>query len=98
MEERWLPIPGYQGWYEASDGGNVCSLGRQTSRGGMLRPQVNSAGYRFVRLSKYGRVKSVTVAQLVLLTFAGQPTAPGARACHGSGGRLDDSLANLRWG
>jgi len=98
MEERWLPVPRYEGWYEVSDRGNVYSFGRASAHGGLLTPQLNSAGYRFVRLHKYGRVKSVTVARLVLLAFRGQPTAPGARARHGSGGCRDDSVENLWWG
>lgn len=98
MEERWRPVPGYAGFYEVSDAGNVYSLGRSATRGGLLTPQVNSAGYRFVRLHKYGRVQAVTIGRLVLLAFAGQPTAPSAKAKHGPGGRFDDSLTNLWWG
>lgn len=97
-EERWRPVPGYQGWYEVSDLGQVYSLSRAATRGGLLTPQLNSAGYRFVRLHKYGRVRTRTVGSLVLETFRGQPASPGARARHGPGGRLDDSLLNLRWG
>lgn len=97
-EERWRPIPGYAGFYEVSDAGNVYSLGRSAAHGNLLKAHVNTAGYRFVRLSKYGRVKTRTVGSLVLEAFVGQPTAPGARARHGPGGRLDDSLANLSWG
>jgi hypothetical protein len=94
-EERWLPVPGYQGWYEVSDQGNVYSLARAAVRGGLLSPQVNSAGYRFVRLHKYGRVRVMTVGRLVLTAFCGPPL--GRRACHGPGGKADDSLGNLSW-
>jgi hypothetical protein len=95
-EERWLPVPGYQGWYEVSDLGNVYAMARPFTRGGLLRAQLNSAGYRTVRLSKYGRVRTVTVGRLVLAAFRG----PGGemRARHGPGGRQDDSLGNLEWG
>ena len=97
-EECWRAIPGYEGWYECSNQGNVYALARPFTRGGLLKPQLNSAGYRVVRLSKYSQVTTVTVGRLVLLTFRGQPAAPGAKAKHGPGGRLDDSLENLRWG
>lgn len=97
MEERWQPVPGYAGFYEISDLGNVYSLARAAARGGLLTAQVNPAGYRFVRLCKYGRVKTVQVGRLVLLAFAGQPDF-GTRARHGTGGRLDDRLENLWWG
>jgi hypothetical protein len=94
---KWLPIPGYAGWYEASDAGDVWSLRRSAAGGGQLDPQVNSAGYRVVRLSKYGQVKTIPVGRLVLLTFRGPPPRPGARARHGKGGPRDDSLENLWW-
>lgn len=96
-EERWLPVRGYAGFYEVSDRGHVYSLGRASARGGLLKPQLNSAGYRTVRLSKYGRVRTFTVGRLVLEAFAWPP--PGKRrARHGPGGRTDDGLANLYWG
>ena len=94
-EERWLPVPGYAGFYEASCCGNVYSLARAGTSGGLLDPQLNSAGYRFVRLHKYGRARSVTVGSIVLATFRGP--ADGRRARHGPGGKLNDRLPNLRW-
>jgi NUMOD4 motif len=97
-EERWLPVPRFEGWYEASCCGRIYSLARPGTPGGLLDPQVNSAGYRFVRLSKYGRVTTATVGSVVLATFNGPPPRPGARARHGDGGPLDDSLPNLSWG
>jgi hypothetical protein len=97
MEETWRSVPGYAGFYEVSDAGSVYALARAATRGGLLKPQVNSAGYRVVWLAKYGRVKVVTVGRLVLLAFRGAPP-PGARARHGPGGPLDDSLGNLWWG
>lgn len=96
-EETWRPVRGYQAWYEVSDLGNVYALPRTTTAGGLLIPQVNSTGYRFVRLHKYGRVRSFTVGSLVLAAFCWPPPYPGARARHGPGGKLDDSLANLSW-
>lgn len=97
MEEHWRPVPGYEGWYEVSDLGNVMSLPRATTRGRMLKPQVNSKGYRHVGLSKYGKTRTFSVGLLVLQAFR-PPRPPDCRACHGSSGRLDDSLANLYWG
>lgn len=85
---------GYAGFYEVSDQGNVYALARAATKGGLLKPQLNSSGCRVVRLSKYGRVRTFTVSRLVLEAFRG----PGARARHGEGGRLDDSLANLSRG
>jgi hypothetical protein len=97
VEERWLPVRGWAGWYEASDAGNVYSLPRAGTSGGPLVPQLNSAGYRQVALSRYGRVVKVLVGQLVLETFR-SPRPLGKRVRHGPGGKADDSLPNLWWG
>lgn len=94
--ERWLPVPRYAAWYEVSCCGNVCSLARAATAGGLLAVQLNSRGYRVVSLSKYGRVQTATVASLVLTAFRGPGN--GRRARHGGLGRADDSLENLRWG
>lgn len=97
IEERWLPVPGYEGWYEVSDRGSVCSLPRATTRGKRLKPQLGTKGYRQVGLSKYGSVTICRVSRLVLLAFRG-PCPAGCEACHGPAGKTDDSLVNLYWG
>lgn len=68
-EERWLPVPGYAGFYEVSCCGQVYSMPRAATAGGLLKIQRNSAGVPVVRLSKYGRVRTVTVTSLVRGTF-----------------------------
>lgn len=67
--ERWLPVPGYAGFYEVSCCGGVYSMPRAATAGGPLKIQRNSRGVAVVRLSKYGRVRTVTVASLVRRTF-----------------------------
>ena len=94
-EERWLPVRRYAGFYEASDLGRVYSMPRAATAGGLLAVQVNSRGYRFVVLCKYGRTETVLVARIVLETFEGP--ANGRRAWHGPKGPGDDSLDNLEW-
>lgn len=73
-EECWLPLPGYQGWYEVSCHGQVYSMPRAGTRGGILLIQRDSQGTAVVRLSKYGRVRTVTVKSLVRRTFGGSMT------------------------
>ena len=95
--ERWLPVPRYAAFYEASCCGSVYSMPRAGTAGGLLKVQLNSKGLRVVRLSRYGMVRTVTVGSIVLRTFARAPR-PGERTQHGPRGLLDDSLANLWWG
>jgi len=67
--DSWRPVPGYAGWYEICRCGTVTSLARPGTHGGPLRPQLNSAGYPVVRLSKYGRVRTVTIVSLMRKSF-----------------------------
>jgi hypothetical protein len=89
--ERWLPVPGYEGRYEVSDLGNVRSLPRQRTRGGVLS-QIERYGYLSVCLS--GRMFSVH--RLVLLAHVG-PCPKGMETAHCNGNRKDNRLSNLRW-
>lgn len=100
--EQWLPIPGYEGFYEVSDLGHVRSVRHMTQagwRGGrVLKPFPDSDGYLRVNLSRNGKVAGLRpVHGLVLLAFVGAPPA-SHQTCHGIGGMLDNRLANLSYG
>lgn len=95
--ERWRPYPNFAGFYEVSDLGNVFSLPRTTTPGGLLDPHVSGYGYRIATLSKYGRTYYRRVGRMVLETWV-SPCPPGKEACHGPAGSLVDRLANLYWG
>lgn len=56
-------------------------------------------GSRYLQISLHdadGRLRAKNVHVLVLEAFVG-PRPQGYEACHGLGGRLDNSLSNLRW-
>ena len=99
--ERWLPVPGYEGFYDISDLGNVRSIRHMTRagwRGGQLLRQFTDAdGYCRVNLSRLGVVRSVTVHTLVLRAFVGEPE-PGQEGRHGPNGKRDNRLTELCWG
>lgn len=104
--ERWASIPGYEGYFEASDLGRVRSIDRVVTwkngrkmryRGRMLEPEFSNSGYLYVRLHAFGTTKGMFVHTLVLLAFVG-PRPPGMECCHGPGGKLDNRPENLRWG
>lgn len=102
--ERWLPIPGYEGFYEVSDLGRVRSLRRMTPngspRGGnMMTPIRDSDGYLRVKVRRDYNTKPQLrpVHQLVLLAFVG-PVPSGQQVRHGPGGKLDNRLTNLCYG
>jgi hypothetical protein len=102
-DERWLPVPGYEGLYEVSDQGRVRSLDRRVAtargdritRGQVLKPSP-SRGYQIVPLSKKGVARRTSVHLIVLAAFVG-PRPSGLECCHGNGVRSDNRLENLRW-
>lgn len=90
--ERWLPVPGYEGWYSVSDQGRV-----RNARTGRLMAQSSAQEYLRVHLCREGNVRYHKVHQLVAAAFLG-PCPPGMEPCHGPGGRLDNRLENLSYG
>lgn len=94
--ERWLPVVGYEGFYEVSDLGRIRSKRRRGAPGGILKPPSDTNGYRQIALSSNGVTRLKRVHVLVLQAFVG-PRPPGCVACHGPGGRQDNRLLNLRW-
>jgi hypothetical protein len=99
--ERWLPVPGYEGFYDVSDLGQVRSVRHMTSRGprgGKILAQFpDKDGYLRISLSRHGKVIQVPVHVLVLRAFVGEPE-PGQQARHGPNGRQDNQLTELCWG
>lgn len=106
-DERWLPIPGYEGFYEVSDHGRVRSLARVVLRSdGVLQPykgRVLSPGRKkltehlFVILCGADkRHRNQQVHRLVLFAFVG-PAPPGMVCCHWDDDPTNNHLGNLRW-
>jgi protein gp37 len=90
-EEHWLSIPGFVG-YEAS------SQGRVRGPKGTLATQLNPVtGRPTVTLWNRGFPQTLPVHVLVLRAHRpGEGEAD--EACHRNGNKLDNRLANLRWG
>jgi hypothetical protein len=109
--ERWLPVVGYEGYYEVSDHGRVRSVDRlvsysgsgrargytRTVRGSVLRPGINPAGYLHVNLYKEGQPTSADVHTLVLSAFVGA-AGIGMECRHKDGNTANNHYANLQWG
>lgn len=91
-EERiWRPVIDYEGLYEVSNYGEV----RRTD-GTMMQGNINSYGYRVVRLTKSGRPKDKKVHRLVALAFI--PTISGKDFVnHKDGNKLNNYVGNLEW-
>lgn len=104
--ERWLPVVGWEGYYEVSDHGNVRSVDRtivtslgvvRRLRGVPLIATPGRDGRRTVKLSLRCAPITKVVHQLVLLAFLGPRPDPTMQGCHENGDHADDHLTNLRW-
>lgn len=105
IDERWLPVVGYEGAYEVSDQGRVRSLDRwlayrhtrRLHRGRVLSPGRRSSGHLVVSLHKKTASRSHYVHQLVLRAFAG-PRPSGQEVRHLDGVPTNNRLGNLVYG
>jgi len=105
MNERWLPVPNWVGYYEVSDQGRVRSVDRVITRtdgklkrwkGVLLSNRPGFAGYVTVHPRRGPEVWTIRVHLLVLDVFVGE-RPPGAEACHNNGNPSDNRVENLRW-
>ena len=103
--ETWLPIPGYEGFYEVSDHGRVRSLdhvkidamGRRRPFIGKVLSPALTQGYPMVTLKVAGKNRSWRVHRLVAMAFLPPPQPGQTDVCHNDGNRLNATLRNLRW-
>lgn len=101
--ERWLPVPDFEGLYSVSSAGRVFSHERVYPSGWrrgarLMRLQLASTGYLRVDLNDaQGRRSSQPVHRLVARAFLGEP-ATGQMVRHLNGVRTDNRLDNLAWG
>lgn len=102
--EKWLPIKGYENYYEVSNIGRVKSLnrviikknGRRNSVKEKILKQNKHDGYLYVSLTKNCKYKYLTVHRLVAEAFIpnseNKPTVD-----HINTVRTDNRVENLRW-
>jgi hypothetical protein len=103
--ERWLPVPGFEGLYEVSDQGRVRSVDRvvvntlgyrHTYRGKIRVPRTDRDGYLRLNLTRGAERVGIHIHRLVLETFVG-PRPEGMFSCHFNDIKTDNRVENLRW-
>lgn len=111
MNEIWKDIPGYEGRYQVSDWGRVQSLSRVYTRklpcgrtvtqrltGRILRPNINTHGYRYVILRRNGKSETREIHRLVAAAFLPEPAYPQTQVRHLDGNCRNNRDTNLAWG
>ena len=106
MEEIWKEIPGYEGYYEVSNLGNVRSLTRyvkhsradyRISKGKVLKKVLNTSGYYNVHLKKENNNWTVAVHKLVAMAFLGHTPCGYKRIIdHIDNNKLNNNVNNLQ--
>ena len=106
MSREWRPIPGWEGFYEASSDGQVRSIERtvagrpgvsMTRRAHTLTPKLTSDGYEQVWLCRDNTRRTMKVSRLVASAFHG-PCPEGMECRHIDGNKLNNTPGNLAWG
>lgn len=109
MEEVWKPIPGYEGFYEVSDFGNIRrneTITEENSRYGktrlvmhkarVLKPGKTKRGYLLVVLCRDDGRKSHVVHRLVASAFCKK--VDGCEVVnHIDGNKTNNRAENLEW-
>lgn len=92
MDEIWKRIKDYEDLYEVSDWGSV----RNCQTGLVLKPYINSCGYKNVKLYKAGKRKRFSVHRLVAEAFIPNPkNLPQVN--HKNEDKTDNRVENLEW-
>lgn len=107
MTETWKEIPGFEGYYQASDLGRIMSMTRIVKAGGerpheklinwrILKPSW-SHGYHSYVLWKDHVGTTIRAHSAVAYAFLGL-RPEGAYVCHRDGDRANNCLSNLYYG
>lgn len=94
MEEKILEIPGFEG-YKISNYGYVISYKNKTPKRLTISSYPN--GYKFVSLSKDGKVKGYLLHRLVMMTFCPCENMENLQVNHKDFNRENNRLDNLEW-
>lgn len=86
---KWIPIKGYEGYYEISSLGQI-----RNNRKVILKTYKNNSGYECLKLYKDSNKKSYLVHRLVALTFLNNELN---EVNHKDGDKFNNMVTNLEW-
>jgi|SRR5690625_2527112 len=94
--EDWKHIPGFEGLYLVSKNGEVFSVPRNGTKGGLLKQYTDRYGYKKVVIYKNNKPHYRTVHRLVAEAFISNPKNLKT-VNHKDGNKLNNHVDNLEW-
>lgn len=98
MNEQWLPVTGYEGFYEVSDLGKVRRIAPEhgATVGRICSQKGSRSGYPRVTLTRKSISTTPFIHRIVAAAFIG-PCPLGKEVNHKDGNRLNPALTNLEY-
>lgn len=99
MEEIWKDIPGFEGYYQASNFGRIKSLGTITKykpKERILKLAKSNAGYLRVHIGHHYNRRTWNVHRLIAITFIPNPLNK-KEVNHIDGDTTNNKVDNLEW-
>ena len=109
MEEKWIPVQGYEGMYEVSNLGRVRSLTREVIQknrygqntkhiyhGRLIAFDSTPSGYKQVDLHMNGKTRRFLVHRLVAIHFLDRPSGKDY-INHIDNDVTNNTISNLEW-
>lgn len=95
-DELFLPVPGFEDQYIVSRFGEVISLKRKSTKGGILKKTITTWGYEAVVLHKNNKRYNFRVHQLVAKAYL--PNTNNFKEInHKDGNKKNNYVENLEW-
>lgn len=94
--DKWVDIPDFEGLYRINPFGDIRSLPRNGTKGGIIKPSIDRYGYLKVVLHKNNKSHYYTVHRLVAKTFVDNPLNKDT-VNHIDGNKTNNYYKNLEW-